>query len=415
MPSNFQLGKVLQTLRYRDFGIFVAGNCVSLIGTWTQRVATGWLTWEFTQSAAWLGAMAFADLIPAVLIGPLAGVAADRWDRLSIMKGAQILGTAIGALLAVLYFLALVDVWVLLAITLALGIVDAFIQPFRLAFVSTLVPRADLTAAVAIRSTTFNLARFVGPAVAGIVIATSGVGLAFIINALSFLVLLGALMVLKAEPAIRLPADRKVTVLGDAIEGARFAFTTGGVSTVLTLLAVSCLMARPVIELLPGWAGEIFGGSSSDLAMLTSSIGFGALFGGIWLSGRPDPAGLFRIFLVGCFGSAVSLLAFSASQSALVAVPLLVVTGFFLITSAISAQTLVQINVEDTLRGRVLSVYATIFRGGPAIGALLMGFAGDLVGMRWPMIAGAVVLLAATTLVYRRHDALRPLLEDNLK
>lgn len=415
MSSNFQFWKVLQTLRHRNFGIFVAGNCVSLIGTWTQRVATGWLTWEFTHSATWLGAMAFADLVPAVLIGPLAGVAADRWDRLSILKSAQLVGMAIGATLAVLYFLGRVDVWVLFAITLALGIVDAFIQPFRLAFVSSLVPRADLITAVAIRSTTFNLARFIGPAVAGIVIATSGVGLAFLINAFSFVALLVALMALRVEPMVRLPHGRQVSVLGDALEGARAAFTTRGIGTVLMVLAVSCLMARPVIELLPGWAGDVFNGSSSDLAMFTSSIGLGAMIGGIWLSGRPDPVGLFRVFLTGLFGLAISLLAFSASPTALIAAPILVVAGFFFITSAISAQTLVQMNVEDTLRGRVLSVYAIILRGGPAIGAVAMGFAGDIVGMRWPMVAGAIAVLVATVLVVRRYDELRPLIEDDLK
>ncbi|QDZ10233.1 MFS transporter [Devosia ginsengisoli] len=415
MAASFQFGKILQTLAHRNFGVYVAGNVGSLIGTWMQRIAAGWFTWELTQSATWLGLVAFADLFPAVVIAPFAGVAADRWDRLKMMKLAQILGFLIGGVLALLFFAGQVTVWTLLIVTLMLGTVDAFVQPFRLAFVSALVPRSDLTTAVAIKSITFNLARFVGPAIAGIVIATVGVGWAFAANALSFLVLLGALLMVRLAPVARTVPTKKVSVIADAIEGVRHAVSTPGIGIVLGLLSVTCLAGRPVVELLPGWAGEIFSGNASDLAALTSAVGIGAVFGGLWLAGRPSIVGLVRAYLFCCLGMALSLLAFSLSFHTLVALPTMVVSGFFLVASAICAQTLVQVNVEDGLRGRVLSVYAMILRGGPAVGALIMGYMGDFVGLRWPLIGGCVILLVATGLVFLRRRGIEDVLEGRFK
>ncbi|GGL80876.1 MFS transporter [Wenxinia marina] len=395
MSVRLHFRKVLDTLLEPNFGIYILGNAISLIGTWTQRVAAGWLVWQLTGSPAWLGVIAFADLFPAVVIAPFAGVAADRWSRLRIMRLAQALGAVIAGVLAVLYFAGLAGIWVLVGMTLALGLVDAFVQPFRLALVSELVERDRLTSAVAIKSVTFNLARFVGPAVAGLIIATVGVGWAFTVNALSFLALFAALAVVRElrPPPPRPPAQGVFT---EAAAGVRYAARTPGLAVVLGLLTATCLLARPVVELLPGWAGRIFGGTATDLAALTSAIGIGAVGGGIWLAGRPSASGLVWIMILCCYGLVASLIVFAMAPGMIVALPLMVVTGFFLVTSAISTQTLIQLNVEDRMRGRVLSVYAMIIKGGPAIGALVMGFAATAAGLRLPLVVAMVLLALAT-------------------
>lgn len=412
MFAGFSFGRVIGTLSQRNFGIYAAGNAVSLVGTWMQRIAAGWLVWELTGSPGWLGAVAFADLFPAVVIGPFAGVAADRWERLRIMKIGQAIGALIVAAFTLIYFAGGMTIWVIFFLTFLLGIVDAFVQPFRLAFISALVPRQDLTSAVAIKSIIFNLSRFTGPAIAGLVIATVGVGWAFAANAMSFLIFLVALTQVSVlhQPV---PRSRSgATVFDEALVGARYAFTTPGVGLVLLLLAATSFTARPVVELLPGWAGAIFGGDASDLAVLTSAIGIGAVGGGLWLAGRPGIVGLVKAYLFSCFGLAVTLLVFASSESTAVALPLMVVTGFFMVATAVCAQTLVQVNVSDDLRGRVLSIYAIIFRGCPAVGALVAGFAANFLGMRVPLVIGMALLIIITAMVLRRWGEMERMLES---
>lgn len=415
MSSGFQFGNVVRTLREPNFGIFVAGNSVSLIGTWMQRIATGWLTWELTQSPAWLGVIAFADLFPAVVIAPFAGVAADRWDRLKMMKLAQTLGTVLVGLLTVLYFLDAVTIWVLFVITLALGIVDSFVQPFRLAFVSALVPKEKLSAAVAIKSVTYNAARFIGPAIAGGVIVTVGVGWAFAVNALSFIVFLYALGRIRLTRTERPLTPIGSGVLGGAVKGVRHAFASPGIGVVLLILTASCFAGRPIIELLPGWAAAVFSGGAADLAAMTSAIGVGAVTGGIWLAGRPSAVGLTRIFMACVLGLTLTLLVFATSNSTLVALPLLTVAGFFMVTSAVCAQILIQMNVEDGMRGRVLSVYAMMLRGSPALGALVMGFAANYFGLRWPLVVGSIGVLLVLVPAFLRLGRLETVLEETFR
>lgn len=409
----YQFSNVSRALVHRNFLIYAIGSVFSLTGTWMQRIATGWLTWELTGSATWLGIVALADLFPAVIVAPFAGVAADRLDRRKVIMVAQIIGALVCGTLTALYFMDAVTIWVLLAVMLAFGIADSFSQPFRLAFVTALVPREDIAAAVALKSVIFNLARFIGPAAAGVVIAGAGFGWAFLANCLSFLVLFVALQQLRVPPSQQADRAKGNGVFRQAVEGLGYACRQTGVGVILAILLVTCLTARPVVELLPGWAGEIFSGDAADLAALASSIGAGAVLGGVWLAGRPSRLGLVRVFLTCCMGLAVSLFLFALSTRTAIAIPLLVVSGFFMIATAISAQTLVQLNTEESLRGRVLSLYAMIIRGGPAFGALIIGAFGDLLGLRWPLMVGMVVLLVISFAVYLRRRSIEQRLEMN--
>lgn len=414
MTFGYSLGNFMRVLSQWNFGVFVFGNFTSLIGSWMQRIAVGWLTWELTQSATWLGIIAFADLAPAVIVAPFAGAIADRWNRRTVMQVAQATGFVFAAVLALLFSIDQLTIVPLLLLVLALGTADAIVQPSRLAFVSTLVSKQDLATAVAIKSITFNSARFIGPAVAGIIIATVGITWAFVLNALSFLIFIVALHLMDARSETPRRSGR-FNFVGDTVEGFVYAFSGKGVGALLMLMVFSSFGIRPLIELMPGWAAGIFGGGAPELAALTSAIGIGAVIGGFWLASRTSPRGLLRATLICCAGQSVAIFAFALTSDLSTALPIAALGGLFLVTSAISAQTLVQMNVEDSMRGRVLGLYGLIQRAFPALGALLMGYASEFFGMRLPLIAGTILLAGFTILLALHYEELERKLEHGLE
>jgi len=404
--------RIFDVLRQRNYGLFTLGNSMSLIGTWMQRIASGWLAWTLTESATWVGAIAFADLFPCVLLGPFSGAAADRWNRLNVLKIGQILGLMQAVVLAALYQMDMLTIWPLFLITLFHGTVTGFLQPFRLAITSGLVTSQWLNTAIAINSVTFNLARFVGPAAAGVLIALGGLGTTYMVNAVTFAIFAACLtqVTIHNQPKKRAGGS----FMADTMFGVRHAVTTPGVNVLLLLTVVGGLMVRPVVELLPGWAAQIFNGSSGDFAALTSALGIGAVIGGLWLAGRGSARGLARIMLGSQAAMCLVLLAFSASWHVWMALPLAMLAGAAMVVGAISAQTLTQMIVADDVRGRVLGIWGLSVRGSPALGALVMGAASDIWGMRPPLVVGVMVTLCFVAWFAVKFDRLRHALEDDL-
>ena len=393
MPQNFGLGNIARALRNPNFRIFTTGNAVSLIGTWMHRVVTGWLTWELTQSGLWLGLIAFADLFPTVIVGPFAGAYADRLDRLKVTKISQALAMAQSIALLILTATGLINIWLLLVLTLFLGIVAAFNQPARLALVPQLVQPGDLPAAIAVNSIVLNLARFIGPAAAGLVIAWVGIPVAYAVNALSYLVFMVALA------RIRLAREDDSgsphgSLLQDLAAGLRYTTSHFGIATVLILLIATNLGTRPIIELLPGFAAEVFRGGATELAILTSSIGIGSIFAGFWVSARSGSLApvLFWSMILGAIGAAL----FAASQSLWIGICFAAVTGFAMAAFGISSQILVQgVGHRAYARACAQHLRADLSRGararrachGRRFGAFRLAFAciagGIIVGAAW--------------------------------
>ncbi|SDF56664.1 MFS transporter [Thalassobaculum litoreum] len=401
---------ILRTLAHREYGLYTLGNGVSLIGMWVQRVALGWLTWELTHSATWLGAVAFADLFPSVLIGLVGGVAADRLDRTLVIFACQSLSMALAVLLGILTLSGNISVEVVVLMTFLNGMVIGFNQPSRLALVPRLVPRERITTAVAINSMVFNTARFIGPAVAGLVIVWADLGWAFIVNALSYLCLLASLVVIRTRnPSIGreggVPRARR-GLIGDIAEGMRYGASDPGLGPILLLHLVTAISVRAVTELLPGFADHVFGGGADTLAMMTSVTGVGAIIGGWMLAGRRQEGGLVPIVLVASIVVALSVLAVALSGSLWIALPALAVYGASMVAAGVGTQTIVQLAVPSDKVGRVLSLHGIIFRGGPAIGALAMGAAGDVVGLEPPVIFGCVAALAVIAVIWMRRRAI---------
>lgn len=400
-PSG--LAKIAETLRSPNYGSYVIGNGISLIGTWMQRIALGWLVWELTGSTFWLGLVAFADLFPVVIIGPLGGAFADRLDRLRLVQISQTLSCAQAAILFTLTVTGTIDIRAIMFLSLFLGIVTAFNQPARLALVPSLVEPRNLNAAIGINSVIFNLARFIGPAIAGGIIASGHVAWVFALNALSFFLFLFILFRLRLTVKVK-PRRKRKGFWSDLKEGVSYAARSPRISVQLLLLLAIGLGARPLVELLPGLAAVVFEGGPEILALLTSTFGAGAICGGLWLAGRNQETDLSKIVIAAAFVISGALLAFVATTSLWVAIPATAVLGLALVISGAGIQTLLQLNVDSDMRGRVLSIYGLIIRGGPALGALTMGWVAEQSGLRWPL-AGGAVLVALAALAIMLHNA----------
>ncbi|HEX2114878.1 MAG TPA: MFS transporter [Alphaproteobacteria bacterium] len=403
------LRRIAAALGQSNYRAFTIGNAVSLIGTWLQRVAVGWLAWQLTKSGTWLGLVAFADLFPTVVLSPLAGALADRFDRLRIVVVTQIIAMLQACGLAALVYADAMTIERLFALTVALGVANALNQPARLALIPSLVEREHLSSAVAINSIVFNSARFLGPAAAGFAIAHGGIGVAFLVNALTYVVFLVALALIRLTPMDLAPSRRGI--LGDTIDGYAYATRHPGIGPMLLLLAITSLCTRAFIELLPGFADAVFHRGAEGLAWLTAATGLGAMAGGLWMAQRPGIAGLTRLIVANVLLISAALIGFVATDHFLVAFVCLLVAGFSLVVNGIGAQTLVQHAAAPNMRGRVMATYGMIFRGGPAIGALVMGTLSSQVGLQLAVGAGAVLCALSWLWARRLRDSMAQALE----
>jgi predicted MFS family arabinose efflux permease len=369
-----------------------------------QRVAVGWLTWELTQSSTWIGVVAFANLFPVVVLGPFGGLLADRVQLPRIVLVCQTLQLGQSLVLFALTALDLITIWALLGLTCFNGITVAFHQPARLTMAPSLVRPQDLAAAIAINSVVFNGARFVGPAVAGIIITQYGIAPAFATNSASFAAMIVAVLCLRLPPraASRRPAAGVFTPIKD---GMRYGFTDPAIGPLLCLTAATALLAFPLHELLPSFADAVFHRGAAGLAILTSALGIGAVTGGVWLAQRGTVVGLTTITLSGAGVCCLGVIVFTGTSLFWVAVAAVAVTGFSMVSTTISTQTMIQTAVSGAMRGRVLSLWGIIVRGGTALGALAMGWLTSLFGSGLPLAAGAVLCLVAVVAVLtRRHQ-----------
>lgn len=383
------IGRAFSNPNYR---IYQTGNAFSLIGTWVQRVAVGWLAWELTESGAWLGAIAAAELAPSILMGPIGGAVADRVNRMTLLRTTQTLLGFVAVAMAVCTLAGVITPWLLLALNALAGVVVSFGQPARLSMVRSLVRPEDLPAAVATNSILWNTARFIGPAVAGVMIASFGAGWAFAFNAVSYLAFLFALHRLRGI-GVAPVAKKRSSILGDMREGVAYAAKHPGLGPVLLLLIVNAVTVRPYVELLPGFADRVFGQGVNGLAALTAAIGVGAIVAGIWIGGRSGFRGLTRISIDGVFVLAVAAILFAATENFWVGMLGAALSGAAMTTSGVAMQSLIQNATDPTVLSRVLSLYGLSFRAGPAAGALVMGAASEIYGLQTPVIVGAMICL----------------------
>lgn len=400
--------QVVRALRHRNFQLFFGGQLISLIGTWMQSVAQAWLVYRLTGSTVALGMVGFSGQIPVFLLAPIGGAVADRYGRRRILVGTQSAAMLLALVLAALTLMDAVRVWHIFVLAALLGLVNAFDIPTRQAFVVDMVGKEDLMNAIALNSSMFNGARIVGPAVAGVLVASIGEGWCFFANGVSYIAVIVGLLLMD------ITWHRRVPLAGSARaeigEGFRFVRRTSPVRALLLLLGVVSLMGMPYAVLMPIFADRILHGGARGLGLLMGASGVGALAGALTLAVRQGVRGLGRWVALSCAGFGASLALFSLSRSFWLSAALLVPTGFSMMVQMAASNTLVQTMVPDALRGRVMAVYSMMFMGMAPFGALLAGMlAGHIGAPNTVALGGAVCIIGAIVFGLRlpalRHEA----------
>jgi MFS family permease len=359
------------TFKNRNYAIYTTGNCLSLLGFWMQRLAVSWLTWELSHSEFWVGAVAFAEIVPLIFVGPLFGVWADRFER----KQLAILLQSLLLLQTLVLFAALQLQWLnigwLFALTLLEGSLQAAYQPVRLSLIPSLVRKADLVSAAAFTAVTFNVARFLGPAIAGLVILWSSPAWAILFNALSYGGILAAWSYINLPPAQSSAAHAKSkrgSMLSELLASVRYLQQEPALSALFSVLLLIALLARPVTYMLSAFVGAIYHGGPDSLALLTSAVGAGAVLAGMQLSMAGTTEGLVRAIYINSLATLLTLLGFALTTTLWIGAVLMLVFGYAVTVCAVASQTLVQHRGDDAMRGRVLSLWVAATRGPPGVG-----------------------------------------------
>jgi MFS family permease len=405
-------GALGRALSHRDARLFFAASLTSWTGLWVHRIAVSWLAWEMTRSAFWVGMVAFCDLAPAVVFSPIAGAIADRMDRIRLTMLSQAAIALQASMVAALIATGQLTIGLLLALEVLSGIAASFSQPARQSLMPGLVPRADLPAAVACNSLCFNVARFIGPAIAGPLIATSGVVPAVTLNALAYLVATFTMPLLRVEAAQRRGHAPEASVWAEAIAGFRYAGRHPGIGPLLAFAAVVSVLMRGVQEILPPFVERIFLRGPDGLALLTACIGVGALFSGLWVANRGRLEGTTTLAIGAVGVQALATIGFVATGFFPFALLCAAVMGAAGSVHGISTQTLVQNAADPAMRGRVLSLWGMIVRACPALGALSLGTAGEVFGLRLPTIMAMVLALLVLGWGLWRLPGMRRVLEE---
>jgi MFS family permease len=397
--------KAFQSWNYR---LYFAGQSVSLIGTWMQRTSVYWLIYEMTQSSFMLGVAVFAAQFPSFLFSIIGGVIADRYNRYHVLLLTQVASLVQAALLTTLVLLGSYEVWHILTLSVLLGIINAFDVPARQALVYDMVNNKEhLPNAIALNSSMVHTARLIGPAVAGLVLQQFGAAICFLINALSFIAVLTSLLFMKLPPYK--PREHTSNALMDLKEGLGYLKSTPSISMVMVMLACMSLVALPYITLLPVYAKEIFKGEASIFGYLNSFIGLGAVSGAFYLASLKAGSNLKKVLFFNTLIFGMGLIVFSHLTNLPVALMVIAITGFGMMSQTTISNTLIQTTVTPAMRGRVLSYYAMAFFGMQPIGGLLIGTLSHYLGApNTILIEGlATLLIALLFFPFLRRDLLK--------
>jgi MFS family permease len=397
-PSGLRRG--LSAFRHHNFRLFWSGQLVSLIGTWMQQVAQGWLVLELTNDPWALGLVAAAQFLPVIVLGLFAGVLADAVSKRRALMATQAASMVLAVVLGTLVHLGQVEVWHVFVLAGLLGIVNAFDMPVRQAFVVEMVGREDIANAVAFNSAVFNGTRIVGPAVAGLLIATVGIAICFFINGVSYLAVIISLFAMRTSELRESPpsiVQRSVrSVIDSLTEGLRYVRDEPTVRLSLTVLGIVATVALNFQVLLPLLARDVLGGGADTFGFLMAASGVGSLVSALSIAfgQRPTP----RLLLAGAAAIGLAMIGLGVSRLLPLSLLLMLVTGWGVIAMAATTNTLIQLTTPDALRGRVMSVYTTVFAGSVPIGGLFAGGMAATAGAPAALALGGA--LALVTVAY---------------
>lgn len=393
--------QTFRALRHRNFRLFLFGQIVSLVGTWMQNVAQSWLVYHLYHSELLLGTAWFCGQIPVFALGSVGGLVSDRYPRYRIVIFTQTLSMLQAVALAILTLTGTVRIGHILALALALGTINAFDMPARQALIVQLASKEDLLNAISLNSAIFNAARIVGPAVAGLLVAALGEGVCFVVNAASFVAVIGALAAMRVPSQPQPLPDSSWSHL---IEGFRYAWHHVPVRSILMVLAATTLAGMPAVVLMPFFAEDIFHRGSEGLGFLMGTMGLGAVIGTLVLAHRVHASGLHRVIVYSALATGASFILFSASPWFYLSLAIMPVIGFGVMRQNAAANTSIQTLIPDEYRGRIMAMYAMTVVGLGPFGSLAAGAVAHAVGARWTVFAGGVLAVAAAWVFHTRTN-----------
>ncbi len=392
-----------RALQYRNYRLFYLGQFISLIGTWMQQIAVSWLVYRMTNSIFLLGLVGFISQFPTFVISPFAGVWSDRMNKHRILIWTQILSMIQALTLAALVLTDRITVWPIIVLSFFIGCINAFDVPARQSFIIDMIEdRKDLGNAIALNSAMFNGTRFLGPFIAGILIAAVGEGICFLINGLSYIAVIAALLGMQI---VYIKKETKNNgMLEELKEGFFYVFRDQKMKSILLLMALTSIMGIPFVVLMPAYAKDILQGGPQTLGFLMSSLGAGALLGAFYLASRINVKGLRKNIplAVGVFG--LGIIGLSLSRSPVISLLLVFLAGFGIMIQVASSNTWLQTNVDDDKRGRMISFFAVSFLGMAPFGSLLAGSVAGSLGVPLTFFAGGICcILGALFFRFRNH------------
>ena len=391
--------KPFAALTYRNFRLFWVGSVISLTGTWMHSAAQGWLVFELTNSPFYLGLTSTASTLPILLFTLLGGVVADRMSKKTIIMTTQIVLMVIALIMATIVSAGVVKVWHVLIIAFLIGSVHAFEIPARQSFFIEMVGRENLLNAIALNSAAFHAARMAGPAVAGVIMGIWSIAACFYINTLSFIAAIVALIKMRFRPEDEKRPAQKKGLYKEFAEGVKYIFSNQKVFTLILSVGIISFFGFPYITFLPVYAKEILKTGATGLGILMGCAGAGAFTGAIILAFRGDFSGKGLLLILSGIVFSLALLVFSISMTIWLSYLMLFLVGLGAINQIATANSLLQLNVPDELRGRIMSSFTTVFLGMSTIGNFTVGSYAALVGTKTALLTSSVFCLVGTLLL----------------
>jgi MFS family permease len=403
--SQFSLRDTFASLKYPNYRLWFIGQLVSLVGTWTQATAQGYLIYELTKSPAYLGYASFANGLPSWFFTLYAGAIADRVPRRTLMVITQSSMLVLAFILAILTFSNTVQWWHIIVLTFLLGICNAFDAPARQAFVLEMVEREDMTNAIALNSTMFNSAVVLGPAMGGLIYAGVGPGWCFTINGITFIAVIIALLLMKLKPFV--PVKTNGSTLSDVKEGLKYVVNHSDIKMLISGLFVTTLFSLGIATLIPAWAVVVLGGDATTNGFLLAARGFGSLIGALTIAalGRFRFRG--RVWTINSLLLPITLVLFAYMRWLIPSLIVIAAMGFTFMMIVNLSNAMVQTRIPDDMRGRVMGIYTFFFFGAIPLGSLVSGWAADLIGEPLTVIISGVTLMIFALWVLWRRPALR--------
>jgi MFS family permease len=401
----------LRALQHRNFRLFLSGQVCALIGYWMQSIAQGWLLYKLTGSATLLGILGFASSLPILLLSPFAGMWSDRCNLHRVMFATQILEMLQAITVAALAVAGILAPWHIVTLAMTLGVLVAIELPVRHAYLLELVgSKEDLPNAIAVTSLVGNCGRLVGPALAGLVIASWGESACFVINACTYITVMISFLMIKVTPTLR--EINTVPMMQGMREGFSYAWRSLPIRSLLLLLTAVGFLGTPYINLMPVLTREVFAVGAREMGFMIGAAGLGAVSGTLYLATRTSVRGLVRLLTGAAFAAGVSLALVPHVKIVWFTIPLLAVTGFGILATSVAVNMIVQTIVDDDKRGRVMALYTASFMGMAPFGALAAGALADVIGVATTLtIAGSCCALGALALA-SRHTQIRAELRE---